>query len=1083
MLWEVKRKSASCFVLWTCLIMAGIGGAEAAPDPSTRGAYSLTHREHSVLGTDPERGGALLEIASPDLPSVHFRLSRTSALEYLDWISGAKIAVAEQASNFSAASEGVANLYKFGLDWGVDEEPLPVESVMPRQIQVMDNGRLFEAIEFVAIKRPQRNRILYSLQGDKGNGRWTSVESSEISARVELGDGLERRTLRETLPSFRSEFRRLRVTIRYEPVPTIFAHYVSDLNPGWSAMAHLTRPIPAHLRLFHDESERMQPVPQGPSDRFQSTGGVHRDLPLLYPGHAFSSARESAELEIRRARRGGIDGFAVNCLGGRTDFLEALFDAAAGLEKEGDNHPPFLITLSVDINVIPFEDREMLAAVADLVGAWLAAGQTPERREHLARRGGKPLVMGYQSHWIWIDYLERLFELWEREEILGLGWDDERLRWPSSLGPAPRVPALPSAIVAQYRLTIAGRIAQLKALNDPLEEEVREDFMFFQAQGLPADQALARACETVARRGGRAEAVRSWARHPDGWTRIRKAYQLLERLVGREIFWQFDAVDMDAIAGDPERALQVVGRDFPAVNLFLPKGDYTALARRVIRDSGAEWGEPIGAQYVAYGQNEQKGLYWGNVRSGEGTGTLRRSWYQAMGTNLETGEAVVPSGLSSAPDGRSSLIQYTTWNDYGEHSHLAPSLQMRYALLELNRVFIRSWKTGEQPTEQGEQLFLFYRKYPEIGRAKTFPFQHGPNLNPPVLEVVTILREEEGRLDLLREDPSSPGRFAARSDARRLRSGFQVETYTGDGIDRLWAEGAVTARIVKGSGEILSATGWEEVTHRPFRQDETLVAASSKCEELWKMDMEETQMEQFTHSEYGDVDGDGLPNWFEMFYFGQGWLNLTDRAGAMANGDENRDGKTNLTHYLDGTNPIFFSEPIPYNEDRSGSAEPFRIDSRRKTRLPAEEFDRGGLGVAYGRGDYETMQAGTYRKTHYDLASHRQVDAHEEDGGEWVVAPLADGEWQTYTLEIPAGCYRISARVRGGGGELLVELDGVKVLQAAIADRGLWSTQAVGTIDVTPLQAGERVLRLRFLAPGYGLNWIEFERCPTRWWQ
>lgn len=680
------------------------------------------------------------------------------------------------------------------------------------------------------------------------------------------------------------------------------------------------------------------------------------------------------------------------------------------------------------------------------------------------------MVMGYQSHWIWFDYLQRLLEMWELEQGRAGGWFDSRLEWPEELGARPPTPILPEPVAELYHAIKDEKMSQLARLRDPAGgEELRADWDYFRERKLSAREADKHAREAVARRYARYETARSWARHPDGWKRIRSAYSLLERFVGRELFWQFDAVDMDYITGDPEAALKIVAREFPAVNMFLPKGDLAERIRGVVRKQGAEWGEPIYTQYIAYAQNERDGLFWGNAHGGEGTATFRNGWYQAIGRNLESGEE-----LTSGEAGRSSLIQYTTWNDYAEHTHLAPSLQLRYALTELARYFIHYWKEGASSDDARNEAFLFYRKYPESKAALTFPFLHAPNYHPGKFEVVTTL-EHGGRVDLLA--PEDSGLPALRAESRSVDAGFSVLSYEGADINSLWLEGKVAARVGTSSDKLM-VIGWEEVTHRPFRQDYTLVGASSRCDELWREDMPDSSMGAFFFSEYGDDDEDGMPNWFEMLYLAHGWLDVESRTGADASGDANRDGITNLEHYLRRTNPVFFEAPLPYSMDRRGRPTPSIVDPRRVTRIQAERFDHGGPGVAYGRYHHETMTAGSYRMAGYDMASHREVESHEKDAGDWMMGPLGDGDWMVYALQIPAGCYRLRVRVREGGGRFMVALNGDLAIAAPIESSGLWSTQELGSFEVT--RSGVYSLRVKFESPGYALNWFELVPCRVR---
>lgn len=1000
-------------------------------------------------------------------------VSRTVAMEHEAWAARAKqLPEAERAMASEPARDGVPNLWKFGLGIGGPLERIRGDRVLPRPVRVERDGRFYHGLAFARMENTATSRIVYDLERF-WEGGWQPVAEAVVVRRDDLGDGLQEVVLSDGEPTAaEAPAPQLRLVARYEPVPTFFVHYMSELSPGWSAMAYIVQPMPSYLRLFHEQPRRMQPVPKGPDDFFPSTGGVHRDLPLMPPGFSFSSAVESAELEVRRAQRAGVDGFAVNCLSGKTDFLEALFEAAARVQRQGSGPPPFQISLSLDINVLPHEDRMLLPTVADLILTWLRLGDRSGRQPHLARRGGRPMVMGYQSHWLWIDYLNRLMELWELEDGAGNGWYDPRLEWIPRLGARPPAPKLPEPVVADYRQKMAAELERLS--GEGSQGELAEDIAYFSERGLSPEEAEQHARESIARRKARFDAVRVWAREADGWEYIWPAYQRLEEMVGQRLFWQFDAIDFDYLSGSLEEALPLVARHFDAINMFLPKPELTDQARRITLEAGAEWGEPMFTQYVAYGQNEQDGLFRGNHFGGPGTETLRERWYRAIGRNLETGEAV-GKRPGEAPDSRSSLIQFTTWNDYNEHTHIAPSLQMRYALTELTRYFTTIWRMDAPPADMANEVFLFYRKYPEVARDRTFPFAHAATPPEAKFEVITIL-EEEGMLELVgQEEVGGRGPPFPRAEPRRVPAGFHVESFSGEAGADLWREGRVEARVRLASGQVVRATGWESITHRPFRQDTTLVGVSSRCNERWLQDVPTRRMQNFSHSEYSDADGDGLPNWFEMFYFGRGWINPAEQTGADPDGDENRDGRTNLEHYLTGTNPTYFGSPVPYRLDRQGNPQPLQVNGRRTT-IRAEHFDRGGMGVAYSVSENRVMEADDRRRVPYELIALKEVYGHEADAGDWMLPPLGDGSWVTYTIEIPPGCYVMSLRVREGGGRVRVELDGEEKLSSEIFSEGLWTTQRVGRLEV---ERGPpvRTMRLRFENPGFGLNWIRLDRC------
>ena len=73
----------------------------------------------------------------------------------------------------------------------------------------------------------------------------------------------------------------------------------------------------------------------------------------------------------------------------------------------------------------------------------------------------------------------------------------------------------------------------------------------------------------------------------------------------------------------------------------------------------------------------------------------------------------------------------------------------------------------------------------------------------------------------------------------------------------------------------------------------------------WKADFGDAP--PLLRGEYADDDHDGLPNWFEMYWFGKflDWSTAT-MADPRAVG---KDGKTNLQHYLDQTTPVDLPRP------------------------------------------------------------------------------------------------------------------------------------------------------------------------------
>jgi hypothetical protein len=68
----------------------------------------------------------------------------------------------------------------------------------------------------------------------------------------------------------------------------------------------------------------------------------------------------------------------------------------------------------------------------------------------------------------------------------------------------------------------------------------------------------------------------------------------------------------------------------------------------------------------------------------------------------------------------------------------------------------------------------------------------------------------------------------------------------------------------------------------------------------WKADFGEAP--PVLRGEYADDDHDGLPNWFEMYWFGK-FLDYTTCTAADPKADPDADGRSNLQEYLDQTDP------------------------------------------------------------------------------------------------------------------------------------------------------------------------------------
>lgn len=140
-------------------------------------------------------------------------------------------------------------------------------------------------------------------------------------------------------------------------------------------------------------------------------------------------------------------------------------------------------------------------------------------------------------------------------------------------------------------------------------------------------------------------------------------------------------------------------------------------------------------------------------------------------------------------------------------------------------------------------------------------------------------------------------------------------------------------------------------------------------------------------------------------------------------------------------------------------------------RIEAEDFDKGGEGVAYHDVD-AANQGGAYRTN-----EGVDIEGCGDAGGGYNVGWIETGEWLEYSVSIAeSGAYDFAFRVASAesGGTLHLEIDGGDISGAiTVPGTGGWDTWTTISADGLSLDGGEYVVRLVVDQGGFNLNYIE----------
>ena len=201
---------------------------------------------------------------------------------------------------------------------------------------------------------------------------------------------------------------------------------------------------------------------------------------------------------------------------------------------------------------------------------------------------------------------------------------------------------------------------------------------------------------------------------------------------------------------------------------------------------------------------------------------------------------------------------------------------------------------------------------------------------------------------------------------------------------------------------------------------------------------------------------------------GQGTYTITASGGGLASAVSRSNvyvGNDNVkVDFIAGqgstTNPTQ-PPPPPTATQSPFSGSPIGISGTGSTRIEAENFDKGGEGIAYHDAE-STNFGGRYRAEGVDIENCTE--------GGYNVAVTKAGEWLEYTINVATnGTYDLDFRVasNGTGGVFHAEIDGTNVTGTlAVPNTGGWMSWTDVSKNGVNLTAGTHVLRVAFDSNG-----------------
>ncbi len=207
-----------------------------------------------------------------------------------------------------------------------------------------------------------------------------------------------------------------------------------------------------------------------------------------------------------------------------------------------------------------------------------------------------------------------------------------------------------------------------------------------------------------------------------------------------------------------------------------------------VKARGDKWMQPVSVQ----DERPREGNYWeaGNTQN------LRNTWEIARKTN-------------------SDWVQLTTWNDLPEGSGILPSANHGFTFLDIDAYYINWFKTGVAPKITRDAIYLTHRK--QLRSAKV---QYPQSKWMSNLKGGTAGRDNVEALVFSQSAGTVSITTGGRTTSCAVDAGIDTCTVPA-------GNGAVSAKLVRGSTQVASLTSPYPVSASPYIQDFEYTGSSS----------------------------------------------------------------------------------------------------------------------------------------------------------------------------------------------------------------------------------------------------------------